>query len=70
MAGKKLKAHDDQLSPEGVGRKTVKATDDADVEGHGMKTRASDDLSPEGVGRKTVKATDDADVEGHGRPVK
>jgi hypothetical protein len=51
---------------------------DDDVEGHGMKARASD-LEPEGVGRKAgamdpdggvgrkAGAADDDDVEGHRR---
>ena len=45
--------------------KKARAADDSDVEGHGIRTRATEEIAPEGVGRKTVKASDEDDVEGH-----
>jgi hypothetical protein len=55
-----------------LGMGTYKATDDPDVEGHGLsRPKATDDDDVEGHGSRRPQAADDDDVEGHGsrRPV-
>ncbi|MCY7417587.1 MAG: hypothetical protein LH650_03660, partial [Chloroflexi bacterium] len=60
-------SNDQGLGTEGysVRRGGGEASDDSDVEGHGMRPKASDDSDVEGHAMRP-KASDDSDVEGHG----